>query len=95
MTVSAVAADSETQRAGLQVGDMILEINGKTAGQESSDDMAGLAAGDTITVKVRGRRGGDRELKWKAGSRERSPTNLKVWRTLARTAGASRSMVDG
>ncbi len=77
MTVSAVAADSETQRAGLQVGDMILEINGKTAGQESSDDMAGLAAGDTITVKVRGRRGGDRELKWKAGSREEITYELK------------------
>ena len=77
MTVSAVAADSETQRAGLQVGDMILEINGKTAGQESSDDMAGLAAGDAITVKVRGRRGGDRELKWKAGSREEITYELK------------------
>jgi predicted metalloprotease with PDZ domain len=77
MTVSAVAADSEAQRSGLQVGDTILEINGKTAGQESSDDMAGLAAGDAITVKVRGRRGGDRELKWKAGSREEITYELK------------------
>jgi predicted metalloprotease with PDZ domain len=77
MTVSAVAADSEAQRSGLQVGDTILEINGKTVGQESSEDMATLAAGDTITVKLRGRRGGERELKWKAGSREEITYELK------------------
>ncbi len=77
MTVSAVAADSEAQRSGLQVGDTILEINGKTVGQESSEDMAALAAGDTITVKLRGRRGGERELKWKAGSREEITYELK------------------
>ncbi|MFZ0416665.1 MAG: PDZ domain-containing protein [Candidatus Sulfotelmatobacter sp.] len=77
MTVSAVAADSEAQRSGLRVGDTILEINGKTVGQESSEDMAGLAAGDTITVKLRSRRGGDRELKWKAGSREEITYELK------------------
>jgi hypothetical protein len=39
--------------------------------------MATLAAGDTITVKLRGRRGGERELKWKAGSREEITYELK------------------
>jgi len=70
MTVSAISQGSEAERAGLQAGDTILEINGQIAGEESSEQMAGLANGDTITVKVRGRRGGERELKWKVGSRE-------------------------
>jgi predicted metalloprotease with PDZ domain len=70
MTVAAVTAGSEAERAGLQSGDVILEINGKMAGQESSQEMARLNPGDAITVKIRGRRSGDRELKWKAGSRE-------------------------
>jgi predicted metalloprotease with PDZ domain len=77
MTVSTVAVDSEAQRAGLQVGDTILEIDGKTAGQESSEAVAGLVAGDTITVKLRARRGGERELKWRVGSREEITYELK------------------
>jgi predicted metalloprotease with PDZ domain len=77
MAVAAVTAGSEAERAGLQTGDTILEINGKTAGQESSDEMARFAAGDTITVKVRSRRGGERELKWKVGSREEISYEIK------------------
>ena len=91
MIVAAVTAGGEAERAGLQVGDTILEINGKTAGQESSEEMAGLAAGDTITVKVRSRRGGERELKWKVGAAKRSRTNSKMWRTLARNSSARRA----
>jgi predicted metalloprotease with PDZ domain len=77
MTVASVSAGSEAERVGLQTGDTILEINGRTAGQESSQEMARLAAGDTIVLKIRGRRGGDRELKWKVGSREESSYELK------------------
>jgi predicted metalloprotease with PDZ domain len=77
MTVSAVTAGSEAERAGLQTGDTILELNGKAVGQESSQDLARSAPGDTITLKVRGRRGGDRELKWKVGSREEIFYELK------------------
>jgi predicted metalloprotease with PDZ domain len=77
MTVASVTAGSDAERAGLQTGDTILEINGRTAGQESSQEMARLAAGDTIVVKVRGRRSGDRELKWKVGSREEISYELK------------------
>ncbi len=40
MAVAAVTAGSEAERAGLQTGDTILEINGKAAGQKSSDEMA-------------------------------------------------------
>jgi hypothetical protein len=37
----------------------------------------GLAAGGDVTVKVRGRRGGERELKWKVGSREEMSYELR------------------
>ena len=77
MAVAAVTAGSEAERAGLRVGDVILEINGRIAGQESSQDLAGLTAGDTITVKLRSRSGTERELKWKAGSHEEINYELK------------------
>jgi predicted metalloprotease with PDZ domain len=77
MTVAAVNAGSEAERAGLQAGDTILEVNGKMAAQDSAQEMAGLSPGDSITVKVRGRRGGERELKWKVGSREEIAYDLK------------------
>jgi predicted metalloprotease with PDZ domain len=77
MAVTAVATGSEAAGAGLQVGDTLLEINGKTAGQESSQEMARLNPGDTITVKVRARRGGERELKWKVGSRDEISYELR------------------
>ncbi len=70
MTVATVTAGSDAERAGLQGGEAILEINGKMAAQEFSEEMARLKPGDRIVVKVRGRRGGERELKWKVGSRE-------------------------
>src|SRR5579872_4999124 len=56
MSVVAVAPGSEAERAGLQVGDVILELQGKGAGQESRQDMARLSPGDSLTVKVRSRR---------------------------------------
>lgn len=77
MAVAAVTAGSEAERAGLRVGDTILEINGRIAGQESSQDLVGLTAGDTITVKLRSRSGTERELKWKAGSHEEITYELK------------------
>jgi len=77
MAVAAVTAGSEAERAGLRVGDVILEINGRIAGQESSQDLVGLTAGDTITVKLRSRSGTERELKWKAGSHEEINYELK------------------
>jgi predicted metalloprotease with PDZ domain len=77
MTVAGVTAGSPAEKAGLQVGDTVLEIDGKPAGQGYSQEIAGLNSGDTITVKVRARRGAERELKWKAGSREEVSYELK------------------
>jgi predicted metalloprotease with PDZ domain len=77
MSVGAVTAGSEAERAGLQVGDTILEIQGKAVGQESRQELARLAPGDVLTVKVRGRRGAERELKWKVGSRQEMVYQVK------------------
>ena len=77
MTVAAVTAGSAAERAGLQLGDAILEINGKMAAQEFSQEMAQLAPGGSIALKIRGRRGGERELRWKAGSSEEVSYELK------------------
>jgi predicted metalloprotease with PDZ domain len=70
MSVGAVTPGSEAEKAGLKVGDTILEIMGKTAGQESRQEMAWLNPGDTITLKVRAPRGAERELKWKVGGHQ-------------------------
>jgi predicted metalloprotease with PDZ domain len=69
MSVSAVTSGSEADHAGLQVGDTIVELQGKPVGQESRQELARLSPGDTLSVKVRSRRG-ERELKWKVGSRQ-------------------------
>ena len=77
MIVTAVMESGGAEVAGLQVGDVILEINGKTAGQESSETTSRLSPGDAIVLKVRGRRSGDRNLKWKVGSRQETFYELK------------------
>jgi predicted metalloprotease with PDZ domain len=77
MTVGAVTVASGAERAGLEAGDTIVAINGNPPGQEFSEETTGLAAGDTITVKVRSHRGIERELKWKVGAREELTYELK------------------
>lgn len=77
MSVGAVVPGSEAEHAGLQVGDTILEIQGKLAGQESRQDLARLSPGDTFTMKVRSHRGGERELKWKVGSRQETSYEVR------------------
>src|ERR1700722_8302919 len=77
MLVGAVTAGSDAERAGLQGGDTILEIQGKVVGQESRDELARLAPGDTLAVKARPRRGAERELKWRVGSRQEISYRVK------------------
>ena len=77
MLVGAVTPGGDAERAGLLVGDTILEIQGKAVGQESRDELARLSPGDTLAVKVRPRRGAERELKWKIGSRQEISYRIK------------------
>jgi predicted metalloprotease with PDZ domain len=77
MSVGAVTPGSEADHAGLQVGDIILELQGKPVGQESRQELVRLNPGDTLAVKVRSRRGAERELKWKVGSRQEISYDVK------------------
>lgn len=77
MTVAAVTPSSNAERAGLQAGDVVTELQGSPAGLDSRQQLAQLHPGDTITVKVRGRRGAERELKWIVGSREETKYQVR------------------
>jgi len=50
----------------------VTELQGKPAGQESRQELSRLNPGDTIALKVKSRRGLERELKFKIGSHEES-----------------------
>jgi predicted metalloprotease with PDZ domain len=70
MSVTSVTSGGDAERSGLRVGDTIIELQGQPAGQESRQELARLTPGDTLTLKVRSRRSGERELRWKVGSRQ-------------------------
>jgi predicted metalloprotease with PDZ domain len=76
MKVEAVTAGSEAERAGLEVGDTILEIQGKPAGPDSREPLARLKPGDTIQLKVSSRHGA-KILSWNAGSHQEMTFQLK------------------
>jgi predicted metalloprotease with PDZ domain len=77
MTVDAITPGSEAERAGLQIGDTILELQGKPAGQDTREELGRLNPGDTISVKVRSRRSGERELKWNVGTHQEISYDVK------------------
>jgi predicted metalloprotease with PDZ domain len=77
MQVVSLTAGGEAEKAGLRAGDTVLEINGAAVGEESYEQMRGLASGDAITVKVERRHGDQRELKWKVGAREEVTYEVK------------------
>ena len=77
MSVGAVTPGSDAEHAGLQVGDTIVELQGKPAGQESREELSRLNPGDTLVVKARSRRGTERELKWKVGSHQEISYEIK------------------
>ena len=77
MSVAAVTPGSNAEHAGLQVGDTIVEFQGKPTAQESRQELLRMNPGDMLAVKVRSRRGTERELKWKIGSREEITYEVK------------------
>src|SRR6202451_573213 len=68
LSVASVAVGSEAERAGLQVDDTILEVQGKPASQ-AQEQLSQVAPGEMLVLKIRTRRGVEREVKWKVGSR--------------------------
>lgn len=91
MIVTDVVPGSQAESSGLEVGDTVLEINGSAPGQESAESVAALAPGDTITVKIQSRRNGERELKWKIGSREEVSYDLNDLEKITDSQRATRA----
>jgi predicted metalloprotease with PDZ domain len=77
MSVAAVTPGSSAENAGLQVGDTVVKLQGQPVGQESRQQLARLNSGDTLVVRVRSRHGGERDLKWKIGSRQELSYELR------------------
>jgi predicted metalloprotease with PDZ domain len=77
LTVSAVASGSEAEQQGLLVSDIILEFQGKAAVEDFQQQLSRLAPGETLSLRVRSRRAGEHELKWKIGSRQELSYQLK------------------
>jgi len=63
-------------QAGLAVGDIVQEINGLPADAYFDAAIAGMAAGDTLRLRLSGSRG-KREVKFKLGSREQQEYSLE------------------
>ena len=56
-TVNRVIPGSEAERQGLEVGDVLVEINGHPAGADYASQLAVLQPGDAIRLLVRSPRG--------------------------------------
>ena len=62
--VAQVAPGSEAESAGLEVGDVILEIDGRIATSDFEQRLAALHPGNKLQLRVRNSRG-EHELHWK------------------------------
>jgi len=67
--VSAISVGSAAERAGLSVGDTILEINGQKLKDNVARQLATLLPGDTIHLRVRNSTA-ERELHWTLETRQ-------------------------
>jgi predicted metalloprotease with PDZ domain len=91
MTVVAVTPGSEAEHAGLQVGETIEELLGKPTSEESQRQLSRLKPGEMVSLKVRSRRGQERELQWKVGSREQTSFQVKDLDTVSAEQQAHRA----
>jgi predicted metalloprotease with PDZ domain len=75
-TVTHVDPGSEAEKAGLAVGDVLLEINGREPSVDVQQKLQQLHTGDVLQVHVRGE-SGERKLQWKVGAREEVEFELR------------------
>ena len=68
-TVTRLETESNAYRAGLSLGDAIVEINGRIAAGDFDERLSQLRPGETVRLKVRDH-SGERELHWKLDKRE-------------------------
>ncbi len=73
--VSAISVGSAAERAGLSIGDTILEINGQKVNDSVARRLAALLPGETFHLRVRNS-AGERELQWTVGAREELELDL-------------------
>jgi len=75
-SVLRIRPGSEAEKAGLNVGDVLLEINGRVATADFERRLEQLHAGDILHLRIR-HRGSERELQWRVGTREEVEFELK------------------
>jgi len=73
--VSTVIAGSAAERAGLSVGDAILEINGQNVNDGFARHLAALHPGERFRLRVRSP-AGERDLQWRLGTRQEVEVDL-------------------
>jgi len=88
--VAAVDSDSEAQRQGLSIGDVILAVNGKPLAGSVDDRVATMRVGESLKLRVAGR-DGQRDLKFKLGAREREDFTITSVPTLTSDQRARRA----
>ena len=76
MSVVDITGGGEAERAGLQLGDIITEVQGKPVSEESNQRLSRLSPGDTVSVRVRSF-GHERELTWRVGGHEQMSYQMK------------------
>ncbi len=74
-TVTAVAPGGDAARAGLSVGDRILEVNGQPATYRLDRVLARMIPNETIKLRI-ARAGKEHGLKFKVGARQEQQTVL-------------------
>ncbi len=74
--VTSLPPGGEAERAGLIVGDSILQLNGRAVGGDFGYELAQLRPGDTIRLRVRNHRA-DHDVHWKLASREQVEFRLQ------------------
>lgn len=67
LPVSQVEAGSAAEQAGLKLGDVVQEVNGKPIAGSAESQLSAMKPGEEVRLRVSGR-GGQRELSFKLGS---------------------------
>ena len=93
--VSAVSVGSAAERAGLSVGDTILEINGQKLNDSVARHLAALLPGETLHLRVRNS-AGERELQWTLDTRQEIEFRAdRSGQSHARAEGPPRGVAKG
>jgi len=88
--VASVDTDSDAQRQGLSIGDVILLVNGKPLAGNVDERVAAMRVGESLKLRVAGR-DGQRDVKFKLSAREREEFTITTVPTLTADQRARRA----